>query len=197
MKMHWVALSLVTLLSACSSSPQVPKQIETMDLNQIVESYPLTPANIQMYQYGYDQACSSALTGEPSPDSAWLTAPKNHGSQSAFIDGWRHGYKRCQNGLGPAQIPAQSAKLPEAQTPPALPPVPTHTKPVVIHYKNISQYGYDQGCKNALQGTLNADKDYAQAPKGLAGSKQDYINAFSKGFQKCRIGLGPVIINKQ
>lgn len=60
-----------------------------------------------------------------------------------------------------------------------------------VTYTDLHAYGVDMGCKAALENIGTPESDWTKAPK-LKGSKADYIDGWKQGYEKCRIGLGPV-----
>ena len=58
-------------------------------------------------------------------------------------------------------------------------------------YADLAEYGYQMGCKSALTASEGPEQVFANAPE-LAGTKQDYVQGWQQGYQKCEIGLGPV-----
>ncbi|MBV7314472.1 hypothetical protein [Shewanella sp. NIFS-20-20] len=58
-----------------------------------------------MFDYGKDMGCKSALTGSGTPRQALRQAPRLTGSDEDFTQGWKQGYLKCIIGLGPVQIP--------------------------------------------------------------------------------------------
>ncbi len=60
-----------------------------------------------------------------------------------------------------------------------------------VTYTDLRAYGVDMGCRAALQNVGTPESDWSKAPK-LTGTKADYLDGWRQGFQKCRIGLGPV-----
>ena len=69
--------------------------------------------------------------------------------------------------------------------------LPKKPEPQKILYKNMTDFGEMMGCKSAFQQQGTPDSDFINAPK-LKGTKQDYIDGWKKGFNKCLMGLGPV-----
>lgn len=58
-------------------------------------------------------------------------------------------------------------------------------------YKDMTEFGEMMGCKSALAQQGTPDSDFVNVPK-LTGTKEDYLNGWKKGFNKCLMGLGPV-----
>lgn len=54
------------------------------------------------------------------------------------------------------------------------------------------QFGENQGCATAFGAHLTEAQGLSKAPANLTGTKADYHAGWQVGFEKCRIGLGPV-----
>ncbi|MEC6823707.1 hypothetical protein VXS02_09720 [Photobacterium piscicola] len=65
-------------------------------------------------------------------------------------------------------------------------------KPLTLNQQFI-QHGYNDGCKDALKNQWQPSKTILDDLKGV--EKMKYIEGWKKGYQRCVIGLGPVIIN--
>ena len=124
-------------------------------------------------QQGYNDGCKGALQNQWLPAQTTLDA-MNAKDKLSYQQGWKAGFQRCVIGIGPVKI---NSSMPIAKE---------HIKP-----ESMTEYGYDQGCKNALQGTYSIQDDFANAPK-LSGTAAEYTSAWHRGYNRCRIGLGPV-----
>ncbi|MGI2259058.1 hypothetical protein [Shewanella sp. GXUN23E] len=60
-----------------------------------------------------------------------------------------------------------------------------------ISYQDMHDYGLNMGCKAAMQNVGTPESDWANAPR-LSGTHEQYLAGWKAGFEKCRIGLGPV-----
>ncbi len=65
-------------------------------------------------------------------------------------------------------------------------------KPLTLSEQFI-QHGYNDGCKDALNNQWQPSKTILDDLKGV--EKMKYVEGWKKGYQRCVIGLGPVIIN--
>ena len=70
-------------------------------------------------------------------------------------------------------------------------PQPDTSGAPTITYTDLHSYGVDMGCKAALQNVGTPESGWQDAPD-IKGTKSDYLEGWKQGFQKCRIGLGPV-----
>lgn len=59
-------------------------------------------------------------------------------------------------------------------------------------YTNMTTYGEYVGCLGAQQNT-NIPENVVKPASKLPGTQEEYLKGWHEGFNKCRIGLGPVI----
>ena len=59
-------------------------------------------------------------------------------------------------------------------------------------YTNMHTYGQYMGCRAAQTNEGLPQGGWDQAP-ALPGTYEEYRNGWQEGFNKCRIGLGPVV----
>ncbi len=56
----------------------------------------------------------------------------------------------------------------------------------------LYHFGENQGCAAAFGAHLTEAQGLSKAPANLTGTKADYHSGWTVGFDKCRVGLGPV-----
>lgn len=88
------------------------------------------------------------------------------------------------SGCSTAALTSPTSEAPTAKT-------TTITQPAEIN--KISKKGYDDGCKGALKNQWEPLKSTLDNLNNV--QKVAYIDGWKKGYQRCVIGLGPVIIN--
>lgn len=59
-------------------------------------------------------------------------------------------------------------------------------------YTNMHTYGQYMGCSAAEKNEGLPQAGWDQAPS-LPGTYEEYLSGWREGFNKCRIGLGPVV----
>ena len=71
------------------------------------------------------------------------------------------------------------------------PPPPDITQDNTL-YTNMRAYGQYMGCSAAERDEGLPQTGWEQAPE-LPGTYEEYRSGWQEGFNKCRIGLGPVV----
>ena len=61
-----------------------------------------------------------------------------------------------------------------------------------VLYTNMATYGEYVGCLAARQNSDRPENIVKPAGK-LPGTQEEYLEGWREGFNKCRIGLGPVV----
>ncbi|KEI72343.1 hypothetical protein [Endozoicomonas elysicola] len=73
----------------------------------------------------------------------------------------------------------------------SMPPPPDITQDNTL-YTNMRTYGQYMGCSAAERNEGLPQAGWEQAPS-LPGTYEEYRTGWQEGFNKCRIGLGPVV----
>lgn len=73
-----------------------------------------------------------------------------------------------------------------------LQPAPPDTLQENTLYTNMHTYGQYMGCRAAQSNKGLPQAGWNQAP-ALPGTYEEYRSGWQEGFDKCRIGLGPVV----
>lgn len=71
-------------------------------------------------------------------------------------------------------------------------PIPPDTLQENTLYTNMMAYGKHMGCSAAERNEGLPQAGWEQAPS-LPGTYEEYLSGWREGFNKCRIGLGPVV----
>ncbi|MFK0570121.1 hypothetical protein [Endozoicomonas sp.] len=85
-------------------------------------------------------------------------------------------------------VACQSVHVPPEDRPPSEPT----TTPENTLYTDMTTYGQDMGCGAAIRNVGLPEAGWEQAPS-LPGTYEEYLGGWREGFNKCRIGLGPVV----
>ncbi|WP_297483866.1 hypothetical protein [uncultured Photobacterium sp.] len=106
MRYSWVVVGVVALLSGCSTSnltsTSAVKATSVAKERSIQTAKPLT-LNQQFIQHGYNDGCKDALKNQWQPSKTILDDLKGI-EKMKYVEGWKQGYQRCVNGLGPVVI---------------------------------------------------------------------------------------------
>ncbi|MEC6797175.1 MULTISPECIES: hypothetical protein [Photobacterium] len=104
MRYSWAIVGLFALLSGCSSSVLTSTSSATAAAKETATqaAKPLT-LNQQFIQHGYNDGCKDAMNNQWQPSKMILDDMKGV-EKMKYVEGWKQGYQRCVNGLGPVVI---------------------------------------------------------------------------------------------
>ncbi len=77
---------------------------------------------------------------------------------------------------------------------PKQPPAPPADQKVEDHglYNDMFTYGQYAGCLSARR-TADTPETEVEPAGDLPGTQEEYVEGWREGFNKCRLGLGPVV----
>ena len=106
MRYSWAMVGVFALLSGCSTSAltSTPSTM-TAPAVKVATTEAAKPLTIseQFIQHGYDDGCKDAMNNQWQPSKIILDDMKGV-EKMKYVEGWKKGYQRCVNGLGPVII---------------------------------------------------------------------------------------------
>lgn len=110
MRYSWAMVGVVALLSGCStaaltSTPSATATATAISAVKTVETQTAKPLTLseQFIQHGYSDGCKDALKNQWQPSKTILDDMKGV-EKMKYVEGWKKGYQRCVNGIGPVII---------------------------------------------------------------------------------------------
>ncbi|PSU60542.1 hypothetical protein [Photobacterium phosphoreum] len=114
MRYSWAMVGVVALLSGCSTAAltSTPSATATATATataisavKTVETSMVKPLTLseQFIQHGYNDGCKDALKNQWQPSKTILDNMKGV-EKMKYVEGWKKGYQRCVNGIGPVII---------------------------------------------------------------------------------------------
>ena len=106
MRYSWAMVGVIVLLSGCSTAAltSTPSTTATSVVKtEVTQTAKVLTLSEQFIQHGYNDGCKDALKNQWQPSKMILDDMKGV-EKMKYVEGWKQGYQRCVNGLGPVVI---------------------------------------------------------------------------------------------